>query len=213
MNNEQFGWYITGFADGESCFMLRPFFRVTKGGHARIVFSHRWSIQIREDDLDILERIKNYLDKKEDGTGNISFRKRKNDSSANVTLQYDGFKNCGVIVSHFKEFPLQAKKKDDFKFWEKGYNELGKFPSGRILKRQYNLDETEERLQICKIADELRVGRLHNAMKDLGTEELLRRAGGSNDLYVKQALNFLYNENVITKEQYPSLFKKYEVKI
>jgi hypothetical protein len=209
------GYYVTGFSDGEGCFVAYPSFRKTKKGFTRIVFHIRWSIQIREDDLSVLEQIKTHIDLYEMGVGSISRRKRKNDSSANVTLAYDGIKNCHAILHHFQTYPSLAKKRNDFERWEKIFKviEENQYQKDKSGFREYNEEEILIRLQICKMCDELRISRVDKEMKDLGIQKLLQRAGGSSEMYVEKFLNELLSGSVITQEQYYDYLSKYRVKI
>lgn len=204
------GWYITGFADGESFFIVRPMFRTTKKGFARIVFSVRWGIQVRADDKEVLEEIKDYFIDK-GNCGEVYIGKRKNDISAMARLQYDGIKNCRVVKEHFEEFPLRAKKKHDFELWREIFDrvEASFIPNDKKFYRNYTLDEIEDRLEICRLMDELRVGRLDKSMYDLGLEQLLKRVSGQPKLYTDLFIEYLQEQNVISKEKGEELALKY----
>lgn len=209
------GYYVTGFSDGEGCFVIYPSFRKTKKGFTRVVFHIRWSIQIREDDLPVLEQIKDHIDLYEMGMGTISKRKRKKDSSANVTLAYDGIKNCHAILHHFQMFPSFAKKRNDFERWKEIFKvvEENQYQKNKNGFREYNEKEILIRLKICKMCDELRISRVDEGMKDLGIQKLLQRAGGSKEMYVERFLIELLRGNVITNDQYQDYLSRYRVKI
>ena len=109
------GDYIAGFIDGEGCFYLtyRSETRYDRPGNPKYF---RWTpyfaISIREDDKEILGKIKNTLD-----CGNVYILNRKGgDKMAHFIIQNidDLYTN---ILPFFEKYPLIAKKKHDFKLW------------------------------------------------------------------------------------------------
>lgn len=187
MEKEQFCWYLSGFADGESFFLARPLFRETKKGYKRTAFSFRWGIQVREDDEPILLRIKEHLDSYGIGEGFIYHRKRKNDVSGQVTLHYDGLKHCGVIRYFFEHYPLQAKKAKDFERWAEIYDRVEELNSSKPRKNpdDYTEQEIAERLEIVKLCDLLRLGRLDKGKDDMSVYDLLKEQSGQGKLYTE----------------------------
>lgn len=210
------GWYITGFADGESYFMARPVFRETKAGFVTVSFSLRWGIQLRGDDIEILNDIFDYF--RERGVrGNIFVKKRKTDISSQASLYFDGVSNLKPIREHFAEFPIVGKKKVDFEKWSLVYDTLEEFMSDMDYSQKYGKGYPEQqlykRLYVCKLCDELRVARLNPEMKDLGTRELLRQAGGQDKLYVEVFLDKLLAKGNVSEKQYEELKSKFCLKI
>lgn len=210
------GWYITGFADGESYFMARPVFRVSKAGFVNISFSLRWGIQLRGDDIDILNEIFEHF--KEQGVrGNIFIKKRKQDISSQASLYFDGIANLKAIREHFSKYPIVGKKKQDFEKWSLVYDTLEEFMKDMDYSQKYGkgypLEQLYKRLYVCKLCDELRVSRLNPEMKDKGTRELLRQAGGQEKLYVEVFLDKLLDKGNISKELYDGLISKFCLKI
>src|SRR5690554_3835815 len=187
MNEEQFGWYLAGFADGESYFIARPLFRETKKGFKRTAFSFRWGIQVREDDSDILYKIKDYLDSFNMGEGFIYHRKRKQDISGQITLHYDGVKNCKVIRYIFERYPLQAKKAKDFEIWSKIFDMVEELNASKPRKNPnaYSEEEFNQRLKIVKACDFLRLSRLDDSKLDMTLEALLKEQSGQGKLYTE----------------------------
>jgi len=97
--------YIAGFVDGEGCFSIT----VNKGGREiRLLFE----IELREDDREILERIRQTL-----GCGSL-YRleyKRYKKWRPHVKLKVSNFKDISErLIPFFKANPLQAKKRKDF---------------------------------------------------------------------------------------------------
>jgi len=188
LTDEQKGWYLAGFADGESYFIARPLFRETKKKYKRTAFSFRWGIQVREDDAQILYDIKDWLDSFGMGEGAIYHRKRKNDVTAQVTLHYDGIRHCEVIHHIFTKYPLQAKKSRDFDMWANIYDmvkEMNARADKRTNMNPYTEEEIRERRVITNMCDMLRVGRLNMTKADLGIDELLREQSGQTKLYTQ----------------------------
>lgn len=97
--------YVVGFVDGEGCFSIT----VNKGGkEIRLLFE----IELREDDREILERIRKTL-----GCGGL-YRleyKRYKKWHPHVKLKVSNFKDISEkLIPFFKNNPLQAKKGKDF---------------------------------------------------------------------------------------------------
>lgn len=109
MNSKLNPYYLVGLVDGEGCFCVS--FNKHKTNRlleVRLLFE----IELREDDKEILERVKETL-----GCGNIYY------------LNYERYKKwrphykykvsnlrdiSGKIIPFFKKYPLQAKKKQSF---------------------------------------------------------------------------------------------------
>ena len=106
------GDYIAGFIDGEGCFYLTYRSEVKyKRQDKRKYF--RWTpyfaINIREDDKEILEKIRNTLK-----CGNIYLLKRGEMAHFIIQNMDDLYMK---IVPFFTKYPLRAKKRHDFKLW------------------------------------------------------------------------------------------------
>lgn len=105
------GNYIAGFVDGEGCFALK-FRREIKPGRKNKPVYFYWDIEfailLREDDKEILEKIKETLD-----CGKISLSKR---GTARYSVNHIE-DLIDRIVPFFKKYPLQAKKRLDFELW------------------------------------------------------------------------------------------------
>ena len=109
MNSKLNPYYITGLVDGEGCFCVS--FNNHKGNRlleVRLLFE----IELREDDKEILERVKETL-----GCGSIyhldyeRYKKWKPHCKYKVSNLKD---ITTKIIPFFTKYPLQAKKKQSF---------------------------------------------------------------------------------------------------
>ena len=109
MNSKLNPYYITGLVDGEGCFCVS--FNNHKGNRlleVRLLFE----IELREDDKEILERVKETL-----GCGSIyhldyeRYKKWKPHCKYKVSNLKD---ITTKIIPFFTQYPLQAKKKQSF---------------------------------------------------------------------------------------------------
>lgn len=140
------GDYIAGFVDGEGCFYLtyRSETKYNRHGKPRYF---RWlpyfAITIREDDIEILKKIKNTL-----GCGNIYFLKRKNTQEKQG---YYGVQNIddlyNKVMPFFNKYKLRAKKQLDFNYWCKALEIIYKH---KKEKRSYSQEEIKKLLEIRK---------------------------------------------------------------
>lgn len=99
-------WFLTGFADAESCFILSISKDSSKalGWRVRTLFT----IELHEKDIALLELIRDFF-----GVGNIY-------SPRSTIKQYKvaTVKDLQVIIDHFNEFPLITKKRVDFELFK-----------------------------------------------------------------------------------------------
>ncbi len=114
MNSKLNPYYISGFVDGEGCFSVT--FNKKKDMNrpeVRLIFE----IELREDDLEILQRIKDTLE-----CGNIYHLKY---SRYKKWIPHYKYKVSNIkdirqkVIPFFQKYPLQAKKKYSFdKFYK-----------------------------------------------------------------------------------------------
>lgn len=132
MNSKLNPYYISGLVDGEGCFS------VTLNRHQnnrkpeiRLIFE----IELREDDKEILERVKETL-----GCGNLyhltyeRYEKWKPHYKYKVSNLKDITQK---IIPFFKKYPLQAKKKHSFELFCKVSERM-------LAKRHLALDGIDE---------------------------------------------------------------------
>lgn len=101
-------WYITGFSDGEGCFLLA----VNKHKRFKLGYSLGaiFQIHLHSRDLALLEMIKSYF-----GVGQIYVEK-------NGSIQYkvSSIKDLRVIIDHFDRYPLVTSKWADYILFRQG---------------------------------------------------------------------------------------------
>lgn len=161
------GWWVTGFADGESWFFSRPLLRGYKKDRSIQV---QWSITLRDDDEEVIYRIKDYL-----GVGSISRRTGKSKvNNGQISLNVYGVKSAKVLIEHFTKYPLQSKKVNDYIIWKQIVERLDK---------KLHLKSDKDFIETVKLCDDLRIIRLYEK-----TPNQLKSVSGSNKLYVDKVL-------------------------
>ena len=109
MNSKLNPYYLTGLVDGEGCFCVS--FNKHKNNRlleVRLLFE----IELREDDKEILERVKETLD-----CGNIYYLNYERYKKWRPHYKYkvSNIKDISTkIIPFFQKYPLQAKKKHSF---------------------------------------------------------------------------------------------------
>ena len=110
--DDAFGYWFSGFSDGESCFHGR----MVKSPIGSPVIQVKFSIRLRADDHLILEKIMRTL-----GVGKLKPYNPK-DESKNPSVEY-AVDRCPdlrqVIIPHFEKYPLHTKKSKDFAIWKR----------------------------------------------------------------------------------------------
>ena len=136
-----FAWYLTGFVDGEGCFSIS----FTKRGKLKTGIEVRPSFSIGQNrrSLPVLERAKDYF-----GCGAIRF------SRHDQLYKYE-IRSIGEIrkriIPHFKKYPLQSSKLNDFATFTWICDEiassrhLNKESLAAIIDRAYTMNESGKR--------------------------------------------------------------------
>ena len=108
-------WYLTGYSDAESSFMLK----VIKSSTYKLGWAIKptFAIHIHVRDLDLLYRIRNIFG------GSISIDKNM------ALLSVQSKEDLEKVISHFNKYVLKTKKKADF--------ELFKLAKGLIDKKEH----------------------------------------------------------------------------
>ena len=107
MNSKLNSYYLVGLVDGEGCFSITINKHRAKE-EVRLIFE----IELREDDKEILERVKTTLK-----CGNIYYLayKRYQKWRPHYKYKVSNFSDISTkIIPFFKKYPLQAKKKKSF---------------------------------------------------------------------------------------------------
>jgi hypothetical protein len=125
MNSKLNPFYLVGLVDGEGCFSI-TFNKHIKRIEVRLIFE----IELREDDKEILERIKQTLN-----CGNIYYLTYEKYKKWRPHYKYkvSNIKDITEkIIPFFKKYPLQAKKKDSFAVFSK---------VAEMINKKYHLTE------------------------------------------------------------------------
>ena len=102
-------WFITGFTDGEGCFIISITRRKTAKleWHVQLYFQ----IGLHKKDQALLEKIKNFFN-----VGKIFV---KNDDSIQYSVQ--SIKDLAIIIEHFDRYPLLSQKLADYELFKKAF--------------------------------------------------------------------------------------------
>ena len=102
--------YIIGFVDGEGCFCVSVSKHKTL--RRRIEIRPMFEIELRSDDREILERIKDTLK-----CGNIyTLKYKRYDWQEHVKFKVSNISELvGTLIPFFDKYPLQGKKKEVYK--------------------------------------------------------------------------------------------------
>ena len=114
---DQFGYWLSGFVDGEGSFVL-SFNRDSRKGKVTLHPVTYFKITLRCDDREILLKIHSYW-----GVGKVNQYKAVEGhngqplSSFIITRLID---SRDIIIPHFDRYPLRAKKAGDYEIWRQG---------------------------------------------------------------------------------------------
>ena len=107
--NDEFGHWLAGFVAGEGCFCIYVPLRKKKDNPTNLLFL----IKLRQDDLWILQEIKNQLN-----CGNIIMQPARGRSKPAAVFSVGAIADLiNIIVPLFRKFPIRAKKARDFETW------------------------------------------------------------------------------------------------
>lgn len=113
MNSKLNPYYLDGLVDGEGCFSVTFNRHKNNRIEVRLIFE----IELREDDKEILERVKKTL-----GCGNIYYLnyERYKKWKPHYKYKVSNLKDIvQKVIPFFNKYPLQAKKKKSFKVFSK----------------------------------------------------------------------------------------------
>lgn len=129
VERQAFGHWIAGFVDGEGHFGLRVGHdHQGKGKGIRIRPGANFTIGLRDDDIDILHSIGSFFQ-----CGVIyRLKQRSNKNPAAHYVVTKPIQLWSIIVPHFEEFPLRAKKGREFKAWKMGVLLLANVSARRV---------------------------------------------------------------------------------
>ena len=99
-------WWVTGFADGDSTFMIKLKKRTNLTWQIIPVFQFGLSVR----DEEIIKKIKSYFN----DVGNVNYDVKNN----KVYFTVNKIKDLNdYIIPHFESYPLQSDKFTDYKLW------------------------------------------------------------------------------------------------
>ncbi len=113
MNSKLNPYYLGGLVDGEGCFSVTFNRHKNNRIEVRLIFE----IELREDDKEILERVKNTLK-----CGNIYYLSYERYRKWRPHFKYKVSNLKDIVqkvIPFFNKYPLQAKKKQSFKVFSK----------------------------------------------------------------------------------------------
>ena len=122
-------WFITGFSDAESSFVISIYRDENSKLKWRVTAS--FSIHIHIKDIELLEKIQIFF-----GVGKV----RKN-SHTTAIFRVDNIQELEVIISHFNKYPLISEKLSDFLIFKKCYSLI-------LKKKHLTLDGLEQILSL-----------------------------------------------------------------
>jgi len=107
-------WFITGFADAESCFviLIQPINKYKTGWRVKPIFS----ITLHKKDTAILENIRRTL-----GVGKVNIKE-----SSKVVYRVESFKELEIIINHFEKYALVTAKLSDFLIFKQCFEIINK---------------------------------------------------------------------------------------
>src|SRR3989344_8758073 len=152
MNSKLNPHYLVGLVDGEGCFSIC--FNKHKASNRLVEVRLIFEIELREDDKEILERVKETLE-----CGNIYYLNYERYKKWRPHYKYKVSNLRDItekIIPFFKKYPLQAKKKHSF--------ELFSEVAGMMLKKRHLTTmgvEEIRKLKMDLVRDSLNAGIPH----------------------------------------------------
>jgi hypothetical protein len=118
IDRDAFGHWLSGFVDGEGCFMIHSIMNYTRVRAPQPVGVFR--VALRADDEQTLRLIQSYW-----GCGTVILNENKKPyySNSKPISIYNATRIedvASIIVPHFDKYPLRAKKRCDYAIWREG---------------------------------------------------------------------------------------------
>src|SRR5208337_5656953 len=101
--DSEFGHWLAGFIDGEGCFRIVP---------NRKSWECRFQMSLRDDDSDILHRIRDEL-----WLGSVYPKVAYATSHPQTMWEVSKHEDCLALVKILDQFPLRARKARDYAIW------------------------------------------------------------------------------------------------
>lgn len=138
--------WFSGFVDGEGYFAIGK--QLTNGKYPS--YKCAFGIELRDDDADILHEIRDYFN----GIGGIHHRPERKRLDRNykpsIVWRVSSIDDIMILVRHFDEYPLRAKKRIDYNIWRLAVMELRKT---KHLRDYHFLGVLKKKMHLCKQYD------------------------------------------------------------
>ena len=104
-------WFVTGFTDGEGCFLIS----IIKDNKYKLGWRIicRFEIHLNIKDLHLLKKIKRFFN-----VGNIYFTGKDQTS---IQFRVESHSGLIIIIDHFEKYPLKTKKKGDYLLFKQAF--------------------------------------------------------------------------------------------
>ena len=158
-------FWVTGFADGEGCFVIGAYRRMTRKGYY-LNMTPRFSISQKAVDVALLNRIREHF-----GVGRVVKKTAPSYSQPMKQFEVTRIADFATIVQHFDSYPLQTTKAADFVLWRRAVmlliaaSQHEKFDSGVPKGRRRYTDADIE--QLFELHEQLQAGRHHGTCQNL----------------------------------------------
>lgn len=153
--DEAFLDWFAGFVAGEGSFTIN------EAQNSSGTWQTKLAIALRDDDIDILLQIQEYL---EMGTVHRYDYKRASNTNPYALFQVAAISDCVRLVEIFSAHPLRARKEQDFEIWKEAVMEISR---GR--KRPESREASYNRDYLRYLEGKLRLVRSYSAtVQDLG---------------------------------------------
>src|SRR5262245_20085151 len=117
IDRDAFGHWLSGFADGESSFVLYAVSDASDGRRESLRAVFRLSLRV--DDAEIIELIRSFWN-----CGTLTYHAASGPSVNGkpvISFSISGIKDLvTVVIPHFERHPLRSKKQRDFAIWKEG---------------------------------------------------------------------------------------------
>ena len=175
IDRDYFGAWLSGFVDGEGCFILR------RGTYPRRGSLTSFVILLRADDAPVLELVRSYWQ-----SGHVRPRKMYDYTSGAINRNPQSVYECSrvgeqvkVIIPHFLRFPLVAKKQRDFAVWSEAVQLAHavslRHKRGQPSRREAHKWSMPEVEKFDQLAEKLRMVRRFPASVDRAQYEVRKR--------------------------------------
>ena len=132
MDDIAWGWWFTGFVDGEGCFNINTY---KKGRHRP-----RFIMKLRADDIAVLEKAQKLFGgslRIQEPSRMMIERIPGTNPSAEWSVNHK--RDLVLLDQHFQQFPPQSKKYRDYKIWTMAVREYIKTYPNMLKMHEYKI--------------------------------------------------------------------------